>query len=190
MPTQYIYIMKKSVKKLEGKQLETAVQIYVDAVNEDRKKETVLVKNTTTKKVVKLTQEQKDARALKRFHNPKASKLSSDFKKKEISEIKANFKKSIILAVKDVNKSITDENTKEFKNHEVLKATKKLLNFIKNDKDNKILNEFLSINKKNRFGSYQQNWIIDKAQKIASYTQNGKLTYSQAILKIKQETKK
>ncbi len=156
----------------------------VKTTNASNKKAT-----TTTKKVVKLTQEQKDARALKRFHNPKTSKLSSDFKKKAIAEIKADLKKSIVLAVKDVNNAINESNTKQYENRLVLLATKKLLNFIKANKDGKILNEFSSINKVNRYGNYQQNWIIDKAQKVALYTQNGKLTYIQAIAKIKQETK-
>ena len=153
-------------------------------------KTTETSKKATTKKVVKLTQAQKDARALKRFHNPNASKLSSDFKKKELAEIKADFKKSVILAVKDVNKSINESNTRQYENRLVLLETKKTLNYIKNDKDGKILAEFLTINKKNRYGNYQQNYIINKAQKVALYTQNGKLTFLQAIAKIKQDTKK
>ena len=152
-------------------------------------KTTETSKKATTKKVVKLTQAQKDARALKRFHNPKTSKLSSDYKKKELAEIKADLKKSIVLAVKDVNNAISESNTKQYENRLVLLATKKLLNFIKANKDGKILNEFASINKVNRYGNFQQNWLIDKAQKVALYTQNGKLTYSQAIAKIKQDTK-
>lgn len=128
------------------------------------------VKNTTKKAPVKkevkkvvtrkpLTKEQKEMQAKKRALNPTFANAVSQANKKDILTMKTDFKLSLLEAKRKAN-LLEDVNLDAIENLVFINACKSYINKMLRKGNEEMILDFKKINKLNRFGAYQTNWIL------------------------------
>lgn len=130
------------------------------------------VKKTANKKVVKkvvtrkpLTKAQKEMQAKKRALNPTFANAVSQANKKDILKMKTDFKLSLLEAKRKAN-LLEDINLDAIENLVFINICKSYINKMLRKGNEKDIEIFKKMNKLNRFGTYQTNWILSNISYI------------------------
>jgi hypothetical protein len=145
-------------------------------------KETSKVKEAPkVKKGKKLTEEQKIANAKKRALNPNiANVISSAIKKHEI-ETKKSFK-AMLIRTKKSSELIDNLDLSSVENLAYINKCKALINRLTRPKNQSEFIEFEKINKRNKYGNFQINYIAFNVSRVVkAQIKDSNLTVIQAI---------
>ena len=132
---------------------------------------TKTVKKAPIKKVVKkvvtrkpLTEAQKNEQAKKRALNPTFANAVSQANKKDILSMKTDFKLSLLEAKRKAN-LLEDVNLDTIENLVFINSCKAYINKMLRKGNENTVESFKKLNKLNRFGAYQTNWILSNISK-------------------------
>jgi hypothetical protein len=115
------------------------------------------VKKVVTRKP--LTEEQKEMQAKKRALNPTFANAVSQANKKDILTMKTDFKLSLLEAKRRAN-LLEDVNLDAIENLVFINLCKSFINKMLRKGNEENIEIFKKLNKLNRFGTYQTNWIL------------------------------
>ena len=175
----------KTVKELKTILNENKIEFKSNA-----KKSTLieLVKKTAKPKKSKgkkLTEAQKIENARKRALNPNiANVISSAIKKNEI-ETKQSFK-AMLIRTKKSSELIDNLDLSSIENMAYINKCKALINRLTRPKNENEFIEFEKINKRNKYGTFQINWIAFNISKVVkAQIKDSNLNVIQAITMVK-----
>jgi len=121
-----------------------------------------VVKKVVTKKP--LTKEQKEMQAKKRALNPTFANAVSQANKKDILTMKTDFKLSLLEAKRKAN-LLEDVNLDTIENLVFINLCKSYINKMLRKGNESMIADFKKINKLNKWGAYQTNWILSNISK-------------------------
>ena len=180
----------KTLNNLTVKELKTILNENKIEFKNNVKKATLieLVKKTSTPKKAKgkkLTEAQKIENAKKRALNPNiANVISSAIKKNEI-ETKQSFK-AMLIRTKKSSELIDNLDLTSIENLAYINKCRSLINRLTRPKNANEFVEFEAINKKNKYGTFQINWIAFNISKVVkAQIKDSNLNVIQAITMVK-----
>lgn len=180
----------KTLNNLTVKELKAILNENKIEFKSNAKKKTLveLVKETSkvkeapkVKKGKKLTEAQKIENAKKRALNPNiANVISSAIKKNEI-ETKQSFK-AMLIRTKKSSELIDNLDLTSIENLAYINKCRALINRLTRPKNVNEFIEFEKINKKNKYGTFQINWIAFNISRVVkAQIKDSNLTVIQAI---------
>jgi len=171
----------KTLNNLTVKELKAILNENKIEFKSDAKKKTLLELINAYEVKKQETEARKIENAKKRALNPNiASVISSAIKKNEL-ETKQSFK-AMLIRTKKSSELIDNLDLTSIENLDYINKCKALINRLTRPKNDNEFIEFEAINKKNKYGTFQINWIAFNISRVVkAQIKDSNLTVIQAI---------